>query len=58
MKPLSTLSLFVVIITIGGCAFSEVELPTDPTNGSDQMLPSPCVCNEIDYQGKTFQWIG
>ncbi len=46
----------IAALLLGACA-NNVEMPTNP-EGIDEMRISPCVCNEIDYKGPEFTWLG
>ncbi|MCW9033502.1 MAG: hypothetical protein OQK35_03170 [Alphaproteobacteria bacterium] len=54
---------FLVVFLAGGVLLTgcaavkpDVELPKNAGEGSDEMKISPCACNELDYDGRGFQW--
>ncbi|WP_020593237.1 hypothetical protein [Kiloniella laminariae] len=56
MSIIKTTLLIAVVTLIAGCS-ARKEIPTNPS-GIDEMLQSPCVCNQIDYSPETFSWVG
>ena len=52
--------VFAVILLagLGGCqtAGRDVELPDNTGPGPDENKPSPCVCNQLDYNGGGYTW--
>ena len=44
-------------LVLAGCA-AKRELATPVGEGSDEMRRSPCVCVELDYNGKGYRWLG
>ncbi len=51
-------AILLCTILLSGCTATKGnrELPDNNAAGSDEMKLSPCACQEIDYQGATFQW--
>lgn len=50
--------LLGLALLLGACTVTaDVELPENP-EGVDQMRISPCACSKIEYEGKTFKWLG
>lgn len=50
------IALLVLLFTFSGCAASP-EMPTNQGDDSDTMKPSPCVCNEVDFDSRGFTWV-
>ena len=44
-------------LVLMGCA-AKRELATPAGEGADEMRRSPCVCVELDYDGKGYRWLG
>lgn len=56
----SLLTLFIVILlmaALSACA-SDTEMPHNNTDGTDKMRGSPCVCEQLEFDGRGFKWIG
>ena len=49
--------LTVAALMISACG-TTVELPANEGEGSDYMRESPCVCTQLDYNGRGFKWVG
>ena len=50
-------ALIMSALITSGCA-TKRELATPQGEGSDEMRRSPCVCVELDYDGKGYRWLG
>ena len=55
MSILKTIILIAALTFLASCS-ARKEIPTNPS-GIDEMLQSPCVCNQIDYRPETFTWV-
>ena len=49
--------LLAAALVLMGCA-TKRELATPAGEGSDEMRRSPCVCVQLDYDGKGYRWVG
>lgn len=52
-----TFSLLILVLAITACTGAR-EMPSNSGQGTDLMLPSPCVCQQLDYDGRGFTWVG
>lgn len=50
------ISIAAAVLILSGCTAQNVELPTNAGDGSDEMKKSPCACQELDYDGRGYQW--
>lgn len=48
-----------LVVALSGCVAttSDVELPQEGT-GTDEMKPSPCVCQPVEFNSEGFTWRG
>ncbi len=44
----------LAVLMLSGCA--NIERPQNDQTGADQMKISPCVCREIDFNSRGYQW--
>jgi len=51
------LILLVVVLGVAACGTNK-EMPQNSSNGSDYNRPSPCVCEQLDFDGRGFTWVG
>ena len=51
-----TISLLLLALAVSACSGAR-EMPTNSGEGTDLMLPSPCVCTQLDYDGRGFTWV-
>lgn len=49
--------LFLVVFLYGCSGGRDVELPENSGTGADEQKPSPCVCNQLEYDGRGFKWL-
>ena len=47
---------FVTLLV--GCAHADRELPENNAPGSDKMKKSPCACEQLPYQPRSYKWLG
>ncbi|MBL4748792.1 MAG: hypothetical protein JKY17_08615 [Magnetovibrio sp.] len=52
-----TISLLLLALAVSACT-AATEMPSNSGKGTDLMLPSPCVCKQLDYDGRGYQWLG
>lgn len=52
------LTALALTLLLGACASKNVEMPGNTGEGSDEMRKSPCACEELDYNGRGFEWLG
>jgi hypothetical protein len=52
-----TVCILMVLISLAACV-TDTEMPRNNGTGSDLMRPSPCVCLELEYDGRGFEWRG
>jgi hypothetical protein len=52
-----SIALLVVVIGVTACA-AQKEIPGNAGEGSDLMRESPCVCKQLEFDGRGFKWVG
>lgn len=58
MSKLKNVAVFLFLVVLAGCAAVEpdVEMPKNSGTGADEMKPSPCACEQLDYDGRGYRW--
>lgn len=59
MRNLKLAILALSLAVLAGCAAVEkdVEMPKNSGTGADEMKPSPCACQRLDFDGRGFTWL-
>ncbi len=52
-----TVCILMVLMSLAACV-TDTEMPRNNGTGSDLVRPSPCVCLELEYDGRGFEWRG
>jgi hypothetical protein len=47
--------ILLIMFGLTAC-ITNIEMPHNNATGSDLMRQSPCVCLELDYNGRGFKW--
>ena len=50
--------ILAALLMLAACAGSKTEMPANDGEGTDYMRKSPCACEQLDFDGRGFQWIG
>ncbi len=57
-KPMrKAICILLVLFGLTAC-ITDIEMPHNNATGSDLMRQSPCVCLQIEYDGRGFEWRG
>lgn len=56
MKKAIALAVLAFILT--ACGTSKKEMPTNQGDGTDLMRKSPCVCTQLEFDGRGYTWLG
>jgi len=54
-RPILILAL---LLALAACAGTKTEMPSNPSEGTDMMRKSPCACEQLDFDGRGFTWLG
>lgn len=59
MRKIKIATVFLSLVVLAGCAAVEkdVEMPKNSGTGADEMKPSPCACERLDYDGRGYTWL-
>ena len=50
-------AVFLLGLLAGCSKLGDKELPENPS-GTDELRPSPCACQQLDYKPEGYKWLG
>lgn len=53
---MKTLIILMAVGFLSACT-TQREMPVNEGDESDVMRPSPCACNEVNYDERGFKWV-